>query len=139
MTYVSSYVSSEGDYSFSYPKGWILGQHYVMCPWARKDNNCASGNIDLFQVTPVVTTSFEEFITNNTVYTEKTKIKFDGLDAIKAVTPYSKQAGGSTVTIFVIKNGKGYEISMRYNLQAKGSLSEFPSPDPDILSTFKFL
>lgn len=100
----------------------------------------SESNVDLFQVVPSVYKSTDECIAKFSPKTDYVKTSLNELNAVKAVIPGGPQAGGSSLEIFVVFKGQGYSISYRLKgLMDKNKLDQFPNPNPDILSTFKFL
>ena len=132
------YTSADRTYLFKYPSIWKIndGNTFVnvFCEKCQTSNT-----VDLFQVTKIIYKSIEEYIQKNTVMTDYKKIKFNNREALMVVIPGGPQAGGSSLTVFTINNGQGYELAYRFtNLMDKTKISDFPEADPDILSTFRF-
>lgn len=137
------FSSSTNPYTFYYPEStdWqvfstteAMGDSVsVSC------DTCVDAKIDLFQVTPVIFTSIEEYMQKDTLTTDKTAITLNGLPAIRGIQSGSEQAGGSFVVVFVVKDKKGYLLQQRYaGLYNKTKFSDIPQVEPDILGSFNF-
>lgn len=137
------YSSSTNPYTFSYPQStyWQLFETTgikgdsvsVSC------DTCMDAKIDLFQVTPVIFTSIEEYMQKDTITTDKTAITLNGLPAVRGVQSGSEQAGGSFVVAFIVKGNQGYLLQQRYaGLFNKTKFTEIPQVEPNILASFKF-
>lgn len=101
------------------------------------EGDCSNYTVDLFQITPVIFTSIDEYLEKDTLVTDKTKIQLSGQTAIKGVQSGSEQAGGSFVVVFFVHNGKGYLIIQRFRgMYNKTMLNQLPVGNPDIISTF---
>ncbi|MCL5784124.1 MAG: hypothetical protein M1142_02075 [Patescibacteria group bacterium] len=126
--------------SFKYPSDWNVYHDRnngvnVHC------SNCSSiYNSDFFQIEPTVLNSIASYTnTFRSTQFDLTNITFNGDQAVKSSDGGGKQAGGSSIVMFVLHNGAGYQISYRHpDLLNEKKLSNFPSPNPDIISTFKF-
>lgn len=100
---------------------------------------CTDAKIDMFQVTPVIFTSIEEYMQKDTLTSDKTEITLNGLPAVRGIQSGSEQAGGTFVVVFIVKDGKGYLLQQRYaGLFNKTKFSEIPQAEPDILASFRF-
>jgi len=137
------YISPDGIYSFKYPNDWEI---YESTQPLGKSVTLQCGKclteetVDLFQILPVIYKSIDDYINKSTSKTDYLKIKLNDINAVKAVIPGGPQAGGSALEFFVVYNNQGYYLSYRFrNLFDKNKLDQFPNPNPDILSTFKFL
>lgn len=144
-----TYTSPDGLYSFKYPLDWLVNTGesplapfvYVMCDGDLKVNSCNrhGDTVDLFQVVRVIYNAVDEYLEKYKIYTDYRKTTFGGDEAVQLVVPGGPQAGGSTLVVFVVHKGKGYELQDRYpGLLDAQSLGQFGDPRPNILSTFKF-
>ncbi len=140
---LQEYSSATNPYTFSYPQStyWqvfetngVKGASVsVSC------DTCTDAKVDMFQVTPVIFTSIEEYIQKDTLTTNKTAITLNGLPAVRGVQSGSEEAGGSFVVVFIVKDKKGYLLQQRYaGLYNKTQFSEIPQVEPDMLASFKF-
>lgn len=138
-----TYTSPEKTYTFKYPSLWNISSNkgpiasfvVLQC-----DECSPESNVDLFQVVPSVYKSTDEYLAKFSPKTDYVKTSLNDLDAVKAVIPGGPQAGGSSLETFVVFKGQGYSISYRFKgLMDKNKLDQLPNPNPDILSTFKFL
>lgn len=102
---------------------------------------CASGNMDLFQaIQSPKYWSIDQYLTQDILTTDKSKFMLGNIEAVRGVQSGSEQAGGSSLVIYAVYNNKGYLITQRFpKALSKTRVNEFPKASPDILSTFKFL
>ncbi len=140
-----TYTSPKRDYLFMYPGEWDLTSDLtqdfseVLC----RGNQCNSNyNINNFSISETAYKSLEEYIKGQSV-TGYEKLKFQGLDAIKTLTPDKDGSSGgwqgSIIRIYVNHIGKVYEIDLNYPYLDKDKFVYYPESLPNILATFKFL
>lgn len=71
------------------------------------------------------------------------KIKINGLDAVETLVDSGKLASsGPIITVFVVNKGQGYSFGYTYtdeNLNTTTKLGQLPPPNPDFISTLKFI
>lgn len=138
-------LTIDGVCEFKYPPAWswsktsapLGASAMVQCG----DGTCAAEyNVDLFQVTPLIYKSVDEYIEKNTIKSDATKMELNGVAAVKAAISGGQQAGGSMLEIFFVYKNQGYAANYRFKgLYDKTKLTDFPAANPDILSTLKFL
>lgn len=133
-------------YSFKYPANdWKINQSTaslvndvsVYCI-----NNCSTYSVGRFSVGPVVSKSVDEYINSitSTVTDSFGFIKFtlNGDNAVKEGFGGSSQSP-AFINVIIIHNSQGYLIQTDYvGLLNLNNLDQFPVPNPDFLSTFKF-
>lgn len=138
----ASYTSS--NYSFKYPikDGWIIHE-FSNPPSVRLscNNNCKNASFVWFTIEPVVYKSVEEYKASGTYsyLTETQSIALNGDPAIRGVFPGGPPGGLAQIIYFVAHKGAGYFITYHYSIINKSKFSDYPPPNPDILSTFNFL
>jgi len=143
-----TYTSTDRKYTFKYPSNWVVnnlsGGVTVLCGGSVKTCE-SSDNVDLFQVLQVSYKSIDEYTSKTKdSFTEQEKTAILGLDAVRSTTILEGmalgQAGGSSITWFVISNGQVYTLEYRYpKVETKNRNQIFDKANPDILSTFKFI
>lgn len=142
------YTSLNNDYSFKYPSNWTINKTSVgvtvLCGGSA--NTCESAdNVDLFEVSKVTYKSIGEYTSKTkATFTEQSETTLFDKEAIKSNSILEGialgQAGGSSITWFVVHNNQGYEIEYRYpKVETKNKAKIFDQSNPDIISTFKFL
>ena len=132
--------------TFRRPNSWKVDETRVGNPFppgyevsVSKDGERVDGQtIDLIWLKATIYKSTDEYI-NKTKgeLSEYKNIDFLGITAVKGIYRGSKQAG-TIVDIFFVKDGLGYILETRY-LDIFNTLDELPDPNPNILSTFKFV
>ena len=132
--------------TFRRPDSWKINETRVGNPFppgyevsVSKDGERVDGQtIDLIWLKATIYKSIDEYI-NKTKgeLSEYKNIDFLGITAVKGIYRGSKQAG-TIVDIFFVKDGLGYILETRY-LDIFNTLDELPDPNPNILSTFKFV
>ncbi len=160
----NTFTSVNKDYSFKYPNsiGWevrIKGDETGSL--ARKNNgevvchildtttsegipvykSCTGFNIESFGISLSNEKTLDEHIKNSTLYQDKTKIKFNNIDAVQSYYYGSVQAPTCRETFFIYKN-QGFNLDecyVREDYNHVTTPSELPPANPDILSTFEFL
>jgi len=144
-----TYTSVDNTYTFRYPNGWDIrvqeGFVEVYCsvpgevPQSTKPCD-PKFNHGYFVVHKLIYTSTDEFLSKHQdQYVDVKRLTFQGKDALRVVYPGSSQSGGSYLEWVVNHRGSTYKISLIYrNLFNAKSYSEFETPNPDILSTFRF-
>lgn len=141
---LQEYSSPTNPYMFSYPedKNWQV----FVTPGQMGDSvavsceGCTDSKSDMFQVTPVIFTTIEEYMQKDTLTTDKTAVILNGLPAVRGVQSGSEQSGGSSVVVFIVKDKKGYLLQQRYSgLYNKTAFTDFPQTETDILASFKFV
>lgn len=133
---------SNNIYSFKYPatSDWKVAENNSpLGTWVNfMCSTCENQNVDYLQIVPITTTSLDAYINNPVGTSDFTKTTIDGIEAVKAAYAGSAQAGGSSIKVFFVYKGLGYEIDMRFrDLLNVNKLNIFPPATPDILSTFK--
>lgn len=154
-----TYTSDVYQFSFQYPKEWVLKEATNPSFWVCASCESYGGptepgvicdpkfNIGAICVSMSNVKDFNE-ITSNKIYAENESASFLGNEAVHVVYPGNPSAGGSYLKTFIKRNMKIYETDLTriyeinliyrdlFNIE---KLSEFPEPKPDILSTFKFI
>lgn len=135
-----TYTNSILDFKYPQDSDWKTFPSENFSVAAMCETCLANSTVDLFQITPVNFKSIDDYMTKDTLSTDKKKVRFSNLDAIKGVQSGGPQAGGSFITVFVVYKNQGYLMSERFRRSYdKNSLDQLPLATPDILSTFKFL
>lgn len=141
-----TYTSPEKTYSFKYPNDscWKIFPNTAPLgsSVSLQAEKCVNEEyvVDLFQANPVIYTSLEEYETKFEPITDHKRITLSGQEVVKAIIPGGPQSGGSFLEVFAVYKGQGYVISQRFpGLMDKNKLTDLPDPNPDILSTFKFV
>ncbi len=137
-----TYTNTKYGFSFQYPSDsdWVFIEHGGPDVWvSAKCNQCLNQTVDYFEVMPIKIKSLDDYINNPVGTSDFTKISLDGVPAVKAAYAGSEQAGGSSIKVFFVYIGQGYEISIWYPILGINSINKFPKANPDILSTFKFI
>jgi len=139
----TTYTSTTNSYVFQYPDDGTWQVSATEGPMgetvAMSCESCSTGTtVDMFQVTPVIFTTFEEFMAEEG-YSDKVQTTINGLEVVRSVQAGGMQAGGSSVLAFFIHNGQGYMATQR--LRGSFDIDTFaalPVANPDVLSTFSF-
>ncbi|MCL5438574.1 MAG: hypothetical protein M1268_01125 [Patescibacteria group bacterium] len=140
-----TYINKDWNFSFKYPyrdEINLSSDGTVDVDLKNEVGKCLGGtNIDTFMIGADRFSSVQEF--KNTRFSPNypfKEINFKGEKATRLYYPGIDQTGGPQVILFVMHNGKGYEIIYRFCAKPGTILneSEITNINPDILSTFKF-
>lgn len=130
-------------FSVKYPSDWKVTETRVGQPFPpgyeviiTSEKTLSAQNIDLFWLKATQLTSNEEFYSYQDFIDTDTDT-IDNVSVARGLYPWSEQAG-QLLEMFFVKDGVGYILSTRY-IGSYSSISSLPQPQPDFLSTFKFL